>query len=54
MGYTLDFNRVLSDRGMQTAGGVPTPTFEGGGGDKISTDAFGILNQDEMMIWQVG
>jgi hypothetical protein len=54
MGFTLDFNRVLSDPGMQTAGEVPTPACEGGPGEKISTDAFGTLNQDEMMIWKVG
>jgi hypothetical protein len=54
MGCTLDLNRVLSDPAMQTVVGVTTPIPEGGWGEGISTIAFGILNQDEMMIWEVG
>jgi transposase len=54
VGCTLDLNRVLSEPAMQTAIGGATPIFEGGRGKGISTGAFGILNEDEMMIWDAG
>jgi hypothetical protein len=54
MGCTLDLNRVLSDPMMQTAVGSARPTFEGGRGQEISTNAFGTLNEEKMMIWEVG
>jgi hypothetical protein len=39
---------------MQTASGGATPTFERGRGQGISTSAFGVLHENQMMIWEVG
>jgi hypothetical protein len=39
---------------MQSVVGGATPIFEGGRGEGISTGAFGVLDEDEMMIWEAG
>jgi hypothetical protein len=52
MGCPSDLNHVLSDPVTQILVEGATPIFEGGRGYGISTGAFAILTEDEMIIWE--
>jgi transposase len=47
----LDPARVLDDPALQPASGGAIPIFEGGRGRGVSTGQFGLLDEDEMLIW---
>jgi hypothetical protein len=50
----LDPARVLGDPALQPASGGAIPIFEGGRGRGVSTGQFGLLDEDEMLIWDAG
>jgi hypothetical protein len=51
---TLSPEHVLADGALQAVMDGRTPTWEGGRGRGVSTGEFGLLNEDEMLIWEAG
>jgi hypothetical protein len=49
----LGFQHVLTLVALQTVVGSATPIFEGGHGGGNSTAGFRILNEDEVLIWEL-
>jgi hypothetical protein len=52
--YALDTGHVLVDPALQSSLEGAVPTFEGARGRGVNTSQFGLLNGDEVLIWEVG
>jgi hypothetical protein len=50
----LDAGHVLADRTLQSSQEVAVPTFEGARGRGVNRSQFGLLNEDEVLIWGAG
>jgi hypothetical protein len=50
----VDPARVLKDPALQPTFDGGTPVYEGARGRGVSTGQFGVLDEDEMLIWQAG
>jgi hypothetical protein len=53
-GFRLDVDHVLSDPGLQPVSGGAERVFEGARGRGVVSGEWGVLNEDEMLIWQAG
>jgi hypothetical protein len=51
---TLQPEHVLRDPTLQGSPDGAAPIFEGGRGRGVGTSQFGLLNEDEMLIWEAG
>jgi hypothetical protein len=52
--YALDAGHVLTDPALQNSPEGAVPTFEGACGQAVNTSQFGLLNEDEVLIWEAG
>jgi hypothetical protein len=50
----LDSKHVLGDPALQASPDEAVSISEGARGRGVNTSQFGILNEDEMLIWEVG
>jgi hypothetical protein len=50
----FDAGHVLGDSALQISREGAVPTFEGARGRGVNTSQFGLLNEDEVLIWETG
>jgi hypothetical protein len=50
--YALDAGHVLADPALQSSPEGAVSTFEGARGRGVNTSQFGLLNEDEVLIWE--